>query len=147
VKIASFPIGSVKHLSINLWYNTFVTCVVGSVLLRRRGMAKLKSRKAKAKAKVKPEKEKGGKKATIIDLVRSLFTENPEAATTDVITAVKKVFPKSKINKQHVGWYRKKFRDEGLPIPSRRKTAASKTTPKGKSKGKTRKLKRSKAKA
>ena len=72
--------------------------------------------KKKDKKSKKKDKKAEPKKArvTITGFVMALYKANKSIETQEVIEAVQEKFPKSKVNKAHVGWYRGKARQLGI---------------------------------
>ena len=91
-------------------------------------------KKVKTKATKKKTKAKEAPAGTIKDFVKSLFEDNPEISTEDVIAEVSERWPESKFGKTHVSFYRTTFRKAGMKIPYRRtpKAAVKKVTKKAK---------------
>lgn len=90
-----------------------------------------KPKKVKKGGGAKRGRKKEGK-LSITSMVRSMMTKKPSVSSQEVIAAVLKKFPESKVNNAHVGFYRNKFRQEGLKIPSLRGKGKKKAVKKGK---------------
>lgn len=70
---------------------------------------------AEAKQKDLGKKPKE-KRMTISQFVKDVLRKDPEIPTDEAIQKIKKEFPKSRVSKTHISYYRSKFREElGLP--------------------------------
>ena len=85
-------------------------------------MAKKKKESKKEEKKTPPEGVQRGRKSgdTITSHVRSMMEKDGGVTSEAVIASVLKKWPESKISNAHVGYYRNKFRQEGVNIPSLR---------------------------
>ena len=78
-------------------------------------MASKRNRKKTGKKKKTANKKTSTGKRFISSIVIDMLEENSEVDDEVVIVEVKKEFPDSAINKQHISWYRHRFSRNLLP--------------------------------
>ncbi len=76
----------------------------------------MKNKKSTKKSQEKNIEKKNG---TITSLVLRLFKIDPEIRSVEMITKVKKTFPKSAFKLSHYSWYKYQIKKGRYNLPSR----------------------------